>query len=409
VYFNAQTFERYAAGHFAAEELDRLPPEQRRFVRDHRWIAPIGAKYTDPDVLACQDRYVRELLPALKNNPQVMAYELENEMVDCPASWAAHAVGTLHGLDPHTLVCASHGGGGLHTADPAWWHQNTPIDFYNYHLYPHGTTLPELDYGAATAVLIRYGRMCGPNLLGESSGDQFRLHPSRETRRWVMRDLVWMSLAGGAPGVFFWNARGPEVEEFRFAREALEALDLPTFRRARPEIGIDVRHPLADDKWYRTPQGEQAYAMMGRYAQHYLSAAPDFDFTMRPEEYPLRCSLEQFAPPAARKKAFRIGPGWQLTSLARADGRAVLAYVRNYAGAELWECRLQRTPWRQYLRRRRAAPLQVDLELGAGSYRLTLYDLEQQRKSTRAVAGGQTLDLGTTDHDFGLVFNRVGQ
>lgn len=407
VYFNAATFERYAASQFDAAELDRLPPEQRRFVRDHRWISPIGAKYTDPDVLACQDRYVRELLPALKNNPQVMAYELENEMVDCPASWAAHAVGLLHSLDPHTLVCASHGGGGLHTADPAWWHQRTPIDFYNYHLYPHGTTQPEFDYGAAVAVLIRYGRMCGPNLLGESSGDQFRAHPSRETRRWVMRDIVWMSLAGGAPGVFFWNARGAEVGEFRFAREALEALDLATFRRARPQIGIDVRHPLDDDKWYRTPQGVQAYAMMGRYAQHYLSAATDFDFTVRPEDYAQHCTLERFAPPTPHNKPFQVGPGWQLTSLARDDGRAVLAYVRNYAGTELWECQMDRRPWRQYLRTRRPAPLKIDLNLGAGAYRLTLYDLDEQRKTTRTLKPGQPLDLGTTDHDFALVLQRA--
>jgi hypothetical protein len=407
VYFNAKAFELYAAQAFAGEDLDRLPAEQRRFVRDHKWIAPIGAKYTDPDVLACQDRYVAELLPALRGNPQVMAYELENEMVDCPASWASHAVGTLRGLDPHTLVCASHGGGGLHTADPAWWHNNTPIDFYNYHLYPHGTTTPELDYGAATAVLIHYGRMCGPNLLGESSGDQFRLHPSRDTRRWVMRDLIWMSLAGGSPGVFFWNARGAEVGEFRFAREALESLDLTTFRRARPEIGIDVRHPMTDDKWYRTPEGQRAFATMGRYAQHYLSEGVDFDFTLRPEDYRLHCALDRFAPPTPGKRTFRVGPGWQLASLARDDGRALLVYVRNYAGAELWECQMERHPWRQYLRRRQAAPLRVELQSGDGPYRLTLYDLDQAAKSTRTLAPGQPLDLGTTDHDFVLVLHRA--
>ena len=42
------------------------------------------------------------------------------------------------------------------------------------------------------------------------------------------------------------------VGEFRMAKEALGLLDLTAWRRAKPEIGIDVRHPLDDDKWFRT-------------------------------------------------------------------------------------------------------------------------------------------------------------
>ena len=409
VYFNAKAFEQYTLPAFAGEDLDRLAPEQRRFVRDRRLIAPIGAKYTDPDVLACQDRYVAELLPALKNNPQVMAYELENEMVDCPASWAGHAVGTLHRLDPRTLVCASHGGGGLETADPDWWHRNTPVDFYNYHLYPQGSiTRPDLDYGAAVALLVRYGRMCGVNLLGESSGDQFRMHPNVETRRFVMRDIIWMSLTGGVPGVFFWNARGAEVREFRFAREAMESLDLASFRRTRPEIGIDVRHPLADDKWYRTPAGHKAYAMMGRYVQHYLSEGVDFDFTLKPASYRRSCSLDSFAPASPGKRPISAGPGWQVSHLERDDGRAMLIYVRNYAATEMWQCAMGRQPWQQYLRRRQAAPLRLGLALSdRGPHQATVCDLDRQTRSTRPVKAGEAIDLGATDHDFLIVLKRV--
>lgn len=407
VYFNAQTFERYGLSAFAGEDLDRLPPEQRRFVRDRNFIAPIAAKYTDPDAIACQDRYVAELLPALKNNPQVFAYELENEMVNCPADWAAHAMATLRKLDPRTPICVSHGGGGLFTADPAWWHGNTPLDFYNFHLYPHGTTLPEVDYGAAVAMLVHYGRMSGPSMLGESAGDQFRRHPSVETRRWVMRDIVWMSLAGGAPGVFFWNARGPEVREFRFAREVVEQLEPTTLRRAPAEIAIDVRHPMADDKWYRTAEGHKAYAMLGRYVQHYLSQGVDFDFTLQPERYTKVCRLERFEPAASSAPTVRVGPGWQLARLARDDGRALLAYVRNYAGSELWECPGPRGgTWRQYLRRREAAPLRIEFSLPCARYRIAIYDLDRQEKTTRTSAGHEAIDLGRTDHDYVIVVRR---
>ncbi len=406
-YFNGENLRRYCLPQFAGEDLDALPAEQRRFLRDGDLIAPIALKYTDPDVIACQDRYARELFSVLRTNPQVFAYELENEMVECPASWANHAIGTIRQVDPLTPVCVSHGGGGLATADPLWWHRNVRIDFYNYHLYPHGrTTTPEIDYGAATNVLARYGRMCGPSLLGESAGDQFSQHPSVETRRLVMRDLIWMSLCNGNPGVFFWNARGPEVREFKPARDAMGQLDLATFRRAVPEIGIDVRFTASDDKYFRTPAGEAAWAMMGRYSQHYAALGIDFDFTLEPEKYPLHLALQQFQPAEPKQRPLRPGPGWQLNYLAREDYRELLVYVRNLAGVDLWECQLGGHPCRQYLRRRAPAPMKIALDLPLGQYQLTLYDLDTQQAEPRTLPADSLLDLGTTDHDFAIVLKR---
>ncbi|NOY80046.1 MAG: LamG domain-containing protein [Kiritimatiellaeota bacterium] len=408
VYWNKQKFERYALPHFVGEDLDGLPPAQRRFIRDRRLLDWIGEKYTDPDAIACQDMYTRELIGALRNNPQVFAYELENEMVDCPASWVNHQIRVIREVDKRTPICVSHGGGGLSTADPLWWLRNTKIDFYTYHLYPSGrTTNRELDYGAATDLLARYGRMCGPCFLGESAGDQFRLHPSVETRRWTMRDIIWMSLANGNPGVFFWNARGPEVREFRLAREALSYLHLATFERARPEIGIDVRHPLDDDKFYRTPAGRRAYTVMGKYVQYYLNEGVDFDFTLEPERYPLRAGLAQFAPPRPSRRPFRVSPGWQLKYLADRDWREGLVYIRNLAGIERWDSETGRRRRTQYLRRRRASLLTVEFRLpGDGTYALRIYDLDRQSVTRRKVPASHRLDLGTTDHDFAVVFAR---
>lgn len=406
-YFNRDHFRRYCLPRFAGEDLETLPPEQRRFVRDGDLIAPISVKYTDPDVIACQDRYARELLSVLRTNPQVFAYELENEMVECPASWANHAIATIRDVDPRTPVCVSHGGDGLATADPLWWHRNVRLDFYNYHLYPHyRTTTPDIDYGAAANILTRYGRMCGPSLLGESSGDQFSSHPSVETRRFVMRDLIWMSLCNGNPGVLFWNARGPEIREFKPARDALRQLDLATFQRARPEIGIDVRFTAADDKYFRTPAGVAAYTMLGRYVQHYANQGVDFDMTLEPDKYPLRATLQEFRPPEPTQRPLRPSPGWQLNYLARQDYRELLVYVRNFAGAELWECKLDRQPCRQYLRRRTPAALGISFHLPAGQYQATVYDLDRQQVETRSVAAESELSLGTTDHDFALVLKR---
>jgi hypothetical protein len=347
------------------------------------------------------------LLSSFRTNPQVFAYELENEMVECPASWANHAIETIRAVDPVTPVCVSHGGNGLATADPLWWHRNVRLDFYNYHLYPHSqTTTPDIDYGAAANVLTRYGRMCGPSLLGESAGDQFSQHPSIETRRFVMRDLIWMSLTNGNPGALFWNARGPEVREFKLAGEAMRQLDLATFQRARPEIGIDVRFTASDDKYFRTPAGVAAYAMLGRYVQHYAGQGVDFGFTLEPDKYSLHATLQDFRPPEPAQRPLRPSPGWQLNYLARQDYSELLVYVRNFAGVELWECQLENHPCRQYLRRRSPAPLSITFGLPPGQYQATLYDLDRQQSANRLLAGDGSLDLGATDHDFALVLKR---
>ncbi|MBU0608163.1 MAG: hypothetical protein KKI08_09750, partial [Armatimonadetes bacterium] len=167
-YYNHKALETFCLPQYASENLDALPPCQRRFIRDRKLLGVIGEKYTDPDVMACQDQYTRQLLGLLRDNPQLFSWEFENEMVDCPQSWAQHMAGVIRSADPVTPICASHGGGGLHTGDPLWWTKNSGVDFYTYHLYPHrGSTSAEVDYGAAVDVLTTYGRMAGMCMLGE--------------------------------------------------------------------------------------------------------------------------------------------------------------------------------------------------------------------------------------------------
>lgn len=407
IYFNEKHLRQYALPTWEGINLDALMPAQRRFLGDMDLITPIQEKYHDPDAMACQDAYAREIVGALRNNSQLFAHELENEMVDCPASWANHAIEVIREGDSQTPVCVSHGGGGLHTADPLWWHRNVRIDFYNYHLYPSGwATTTEIDYGAAVDVLTRYGRMCGPSMLGESAGDEFSVHPNANARRWVMRDIIWLALTNGNPGVFFWNARGSEVREFKMARQAMAQLDLTTMKRAKPEIGIDVRHPLDDDKWFRTPEGREAYLAMGRYAQHYLCQGVDFDFTVEPARYAKSADLKKFAPPVPSQHPFRFGQGWQLGYLAREDWRETLVYVRNLAGIENWEADMGRHRRQQYLRKRAAAPLRIELQLPVGQYEATIYDLDAQKATSQIVTASGLVDLGATDHDFALVLKR---
>jgi len=339
----------------------------------------------------------------LKNNPQVFSYELENEMVDCPAKWANHAMSVIRSVDPNTPICVSHGGGGMHTADQLWWARNTSIDYYSYHLYPHGwATGPEIDYGMAVDVLTRYGRLCGPSFMGESSGDQFSYHPDAEVRQFVMRDIIWMSLLNGDPGCFFWNARGREVEQFKVANEVMSKIDWNTFRRARPEIGIDVYHPLADDKYYRSPAGRRDYEMMARYTRYYLDRGIDFDFTLDTSAYPKKATLKEFAPPVPRSVPFRVSEGFQVKYYARDDWSEILVYVRNFAGIVEWRTKRPHQ-WSQWLRYRKSAPLRIGLNLPHARYTATVYDLDLKRSNIQQVPGTGELSLGSTTHDIAIV------
>jgi hypothetical protein len=404
-YFNRSALERWCLPWFAGEDLGALPAFQRRFIRDGDLIGDIADKYTDADVLACQDRYAREIIGLVKDNPLVFGYELENEMVNCPASWANHAMATVRAADPDTPLCVSHGGGGLHTADPAWWKTKTTIDFYTYHLYPHGTTSPEMDYGLATDVLTRYGRMGKPAFLGESAGDQFSYGPDRETRRWTMRDLIWFSLCNGNPGCFFWNARGSELAEFRLANDIASRVNWATFERKRPTLAVRVPHPLDDDKWFRSREGVAANAMMGRYARHYLDRGVNFDFALDDAAaYPQRASVDRFTPPEPASTDFVIASGYQLASLVRADNSEALVYLRNFAGVKLWET-AKPNPWKQWLRERKPAVARVTVNLG-GKFSADIWDLDTGKHERRSVTRGEMLDLGTSDHDFAVLLRR---
>ena len=409
VYCDPNNYEKFTGPAFAGVDLDTLPPHQRRFVRDGDLLPDVAQKYTDPDAIACQDMYARELTRFVRNCPAIFAYELENEMVNCPREWANHAINVLRDGDPDRLICVSHGGGGMMTADPLWWHEKTDINFYTYHLYPHSNrcTTPEMDYGLATDVLTRYGRMCGVSFYGESSGDQFRHDTNRNRRRWVMRDLIWISLTNGNPGCFFWNARLSEVAEFAAARDAMSQLDLLTFERAKPPIAVLVLHPLEDDKYYReTKDGRADYDMMGRYCRHYQELGVDFDFALNGAGYAQVADLSKFSPPTPEKRPLVATAGLETTYLAEKDWSEALVYVRNVAGIEPIELKHGRGMSLQHLRSRQVLDWRLKLDLPDGSYSARVYDLDAQETKESAVSQNGTIALGRTDHDVAIVLKR---
>ncbi|HQK92108.1 MAG TPA: hypothetical protein PLD23_01310 [Armatimonadota bacterium] len=401
VYCNARHLKRFALPAFAGEDLNALPAFQRRFIRDQELVAP-AERYTDPDAIACQDQYAREIVGYLKDNPVVFSWELENEMVDCPVSWVNHAVDVIREVDPDTPVCVSHGGGGIVTSDPLYWTTQSNVDFYTYHLYPVGMTRPETDYGAAVDLLTRYGRMAGTCFMGESAGDEFSSYPPERDRdrRYVMRDIIWFGLVNGNPGSFFWNARGFEVEEFRLARALMDRIDWTAFERRRPTIAVLVDHPLDDDKHWRSPGGQAEMRVMEQYVQHFLSLGVDFDFATDAAGYATVCGVAAFEPPALTGGR-RVSPGYQLASLTRADGQQGLAYARNFAGIVAWEVKAGQTMWlRQRAKARLVALLGAELQ-GA---EVIAVDLDTAEERVMKAGADGSVDLGESEHDFALLW-----
>ncbi|OGV80324.1 MAG: hypothetical protein A3K19_04310 [Lentisphaerae bacterium RIFOXYB12_FULL_65_16] len=406
-YFSQQAFDTFCAPYYAGENLDALPPYQRRFVRDRQFLENIADKYTDPDAMACQDQYTRELFGLLKDNPQLFSWEFENEMVNCPESWSRHMAELMRAADPVTPICASHGGGGMHTADPLWWTKRSGIDFYTYHLYPHrGSTSEVTDFGAAADVLTCYGRMAGVCMFGETAGDEFGYYPKAQDadRRYIMRDLIWFALANGNPGCFFWNARGIEVEQFLLANRITAGFDWREWKRQRPDAAVLCPHDWTEDKYYRSKQGLADYAMMGRYAQHFLSAGVDFDFAMdNSAGYAKTATLATFETPQAEAR-IKVGSGWQVRFNAREGYAEGYAYVRNFAGTRQWreEGKGGMSRCDMFLRSRAPAPLQVQLNLPGDKLAITATDLDTGEERAFSVPGNGTLDLGATDHDWAI-------
>jgi len=402
VYFNRNHLERFALPYWRRVNPLFLPRYQARFIRERRLLDYISEKYTDPDVIACQKKYMRELIPLLRGNENVFAYELENEMVNCPASWVNEMIREIRRLDSVTPICVSHGGGGLFTADPLWWFKNTNIDFYTYHLYPHGkVTSPEIDYGAAVDILTRYGRMCGAAFLGESVGDEFRYYATPNERHIFARDIIWFSMLNGNPGCFFWNLRKDEAGEFRLAVEILSNIDFTQFRRAKPAIAVDVSHPLEDDKFFRSDEGLRMYNIMGKYVRESLESGVDFDFAVEPKGYEIVLPADEKQPLPPVDAPFRVKPPYQVKYLMRADMREALVYLRNIGSIKPWNAGRFGT---EYLRRRTKGELDLRFSLPCRRLTATIWNLDTGEQQERSLSGAGRISLGETEHDFVVLF-----
>lgn len=400
-YHNPATLEACVLPYYSAAELAALPAYRRRFLVEKRMLATTTDALCDADVLACQRDYLTDLIPRLRANPDIFAYEIENEQPTGYFRWTGDQVRLVRELDPVTPICISHLGGGMLSADPLPWAPGVGLDFYTYHVYPGGEcTSRAMDYGTEVALNARYARLGKPAFSGEAIGDEWG-QATAEARHLGARDCLWSELIGGSIGCFFWNVWDEQIKEFRAARGVLGEFNLATIRRARPRVGIDVSHSLAEDTFFQSGPGQALYSALGRAARECFRRGVDFDLTFKPQGYEIAVNPGNPGDLAALDRLrpeVQVPAGYEAQYLRSGDGKAFLCYLRNIAAT----VPIQADPAAGWTRARARIPLKMAVFCPIRAGRLKVLDLDDGTSRVVPFRPGQVLDLGLTDHDFVL-------
>ena len=400
-YRNADVMERMVRRpHYTNEDLAALPDYRRRFlegdvIEDH------DSMYTDPDLIRVREDYVDALIPRLRENPSIVLYELENEQAVGIYDWTNTNIEWIRRHDTRTPIGISHSGTGLWTADPVAHARKTDIDFYSYHLYPvDRVTTETLDYGTAVSLMARYAMLAGPAGVGESGSHILADSPTGAWRRALARDLVWFAFLSGNNHIMFWDGGHAEVVACGELAEVLEDIDLAQLERARPSIAINVDHPLDDDQFFLTDDGQRMYAIMGQYEDHFMDLGVEFDYVLgESDAYDTVLPGDAFSPITPDARPFDVPEGYQMRTLRSADDSLIVAYIRNrgetHSFGEGWH-----TGW---LRKPVAVPFQLGINL-PGSYEGYIRALESGYREDLVIDGAGIIGNGDPSNDDYVLF-----
>ena len=389
-YVSRAILEKIVLPHYTSDQLARLPPHRARFLVRKETLASAALRYSDPDALACQRDYLRELIPILAAREEVLCYEFENEMVYPPMSWCRDTAAFLRTIDPHTLIL---GNPGPHDwPEPLRWRE-AGCDLFSYHPYNDGE--PPADHGAVILLRSKFAAQSGvPFYTGEGGLNQNRwqkgvkpMGPQLAARG--TRDQIWMSVCSGADGCLYWTlGLDLEAQEFASVRPALDALglDLPTLKRQRPSAALALPPGARDRR-------DVVLAM------RLLDLGADFDTvsTNEASAYAVRLVPGEHQPESLDLPATvaRPAPGWQIATLVSDTGDRALLYLRNVAGgvkdfgAPPRPCHL-----------RDVRPAEAAFTLRETWRAVTVFDLDARQARTVQPDASGRVTLGTTDHDF---------
>lgn len=406
-YINRKLLEQIILPRYPGADFTQFPAHRARFLAKGE---PVEDRYLDADVIRCQKEYLVETLPWLGDLPNVLCYELENEMYHAAGTWIDEMTKTIKKIDPDTLVTASTGGGGLDSGDPYWFTARTLIDAYTYHQYPNGAlkaraqskercpalTDDDLEFGNIVSTLVRFGRACPkPTFYGEVGwyDDYFKLG---ETPDYLLRDLVWFGVIHN-PGHLFWLTPGNESAAYKPVAAILAKLDLASFKRDAGERVVDATHePGKDYYYYQTNKADYWNLLM--HNRRALDSGVRMDFAM--EKKPGAVELANPDALTPSKRNLSVAKGYQADAMSGNGGERWLIYLRNYAGT----VEVPNKPTAGgYARTKRACDLSLNLDLPGKKYLRTLVDLNEGASTESEVAGKHALSIKNTDHDYVIV------
>jgi hypothetical protein len=389
-YVSRDILEKIVLPHYTPDQLAGLPPYRARFLVRKETLAPAAARYSDPDAIACQRDYLRELIPLLAAREEVLCYEFENEMVVPPMAWCRDTAAFIRSIDPHTLIL---GNPGPHDwPEPLRWRESG-CDLFSYHPYNDGQ--PPADHGAIIYLRSKFAAQSGkPFYTGEGGINQNRWQknvkriPYPAASRGA-RDQIWMSVCCGADGCLYWTLdHDAEAQEFATIAPAFDALglDLQTLKRQRPAVALALPPDTRDRR-------DAALAM------RLLDLGVDFDTVTTHEAaaYTVRLYPDSQRPEPTNLPATVARPaaGWQLATLVSDSGDRALLYLRNVAGgvkdfgAPPRPCHL-----------RDVQPAEAAFTLRQTWRTVTVFDLDTRQARTVTPDASGRITLGVTSHDF---------
>ena len=437
VYCSAATQLIFGTRFCSREEEAAAPPYVRRFCSGAAYTVSYERYFSDQDVRRCNIRFLELLLPQIAENPNIFALELVHELgwrgpyagrpntfawADEQAilDWAAEMIQTVRRLAPNLPVCISSPVTGIFGYEILSWTKRLQPDFYSLHLFPQfcGHLNGIADFASVAEFSLKYAQAGGCAMIGEWECIDHKAQLSEWDLQLCARDIVWLSFISGAPGVLARLARS--CGEYRSVASVLQRLQGRTLGRKKPALGLDLQ-PLqarmrlltqcgaeecafgaaawcpdtkTEDKRHRfcRQRVDPLFVQLFRQTVELQEEGLDYDLTLSPQEY--KANRPEQVRGGIR---LEVPKGYRMRQRTCADGKTVIAYLRNYERKPVWE-RLGKELYA--VRDRAPKPFAVR---AADGWRPYVYDLDLRRW-----VDDFTIFYGTvTSHDFVVLLFRI--
>jgi hypothetical protein len=459
-YCRPNTRRYWGIRQYTPEEIAAAPEYQRRFLQNPDDLVSYNDYFSDKDVIACNKQFLDEIIPLIRNNPNIFMVELSNELgwagphakpsttfrweiTEQYLTWTRTMVEHIHRLAPDLPVCISNPGVGILGHDPIQWYKETGIDLFSMHSYPEICgTAPGSDFAQIVDISLRYVQLAGTSMYGEwqLTGMKNNALPvvkkgksitRARYEQLLTRDIVWFTMLSGAPGCIAWCA--PSYGEYAMAREVFESLNGRDLSLAKDELKINIGsivekmialsnkgnetcqftesrwcpdHSATDGKHhFCTKMMSEEYRALLNIETWSLETGAGFILTQGTDGIPFtNISRKDFL---KRPTPLKTPEGYQIKTMRTADEHTLLIYLRNYQKASVMKIDDKTPAFELFaLRAQNPVPLTLHFTLNT-QYELKILDLDtRQWLDSQTVSEKSIVGLGITSHDYVLVLTR---